>query len=80
MEYENRWCINPLNDFSFKHLFGNVQNKDVLIDFLNQLFKGEKEIVDLIYSPTEHAGDKEELKKILFDLLCTGSNGGAVYC
>jgi len=75
MEYENRWCINPLNDFSFKHLFGNVQNKDVLIDFLNQLFKGEKEIVDLIYSPTEHAGDKEELKKILFDLLCTGSNG-----
>ena len=75
MEYENRRYINPLNDFGFKHLFGNAQHKDVLIDFLNQLFIGEKEIVDLIYSPTERAGDKEELKKILFDLLCTGKDG-----
>lgn len=75
MEYKNARFINPLTDFGFKHIFGNEQNKDILIDFLNQLFKGEKEIVDLMYSPTEHAADQKQLKKVLFDLLCTGKNG-----
>ncbi|HZY35502.1 MAG TPA: Rpn family recombination-promoting nuclease/putative transposase [Mucilaginibacter sp.] len=67
--------IDPLSDFGFKHLFGNEPNKDILIDFLNQLFKGQKEITDLTYNSTEHAGDNEEFKKIFFDLLCTGKNG-----
>ena len=67
--------IDPLSDFGFKHLFGNEPNKDILIDFLNQLFKGQKEISDLSYNSTEHAGDSQEFKKIFFDLLCTGKNG-----
>jgi len=67
--------IDPLSDFGFKHLFGNEPNKDILIDFLNELFKGQKEITDLTYNSTEHAGDSEEFKKIFFDLLCTGKNG-----
>src|ERR1700678_1272516 len=67
--------IDPLSDFGFKHLFGNEPNKDILIDFLNQLFKGQKEIADLTYNSTEYAGDSEEFKKIFFDLLCTGKNG-----
>ena len=67
--------IDPLSDFGFKHLFGNEPNKDILIDLLNQLFKGQKEITDLTYNSTEHAGDSEEFKKIFFDLLCTGKNG-----
>ena len=67
--------IDPLSDFGFKHLFGNEPNKDILIDFLNQLFKGQKEITDLVYGSTEHSGDQEEYKKIFFDLLCTGING-----
>ena len=67
--------IDPLSDFGFKHLFGNEPNKDILIDFLNQLFKGEKEIRDVAYSPTEHGGDNEDTKKVFFDLVCTGQNG-----
>lgn len=67
--------IDPLSDFGFKHLFGNEPNKDILIDFLNQLFEGQKEIEDLTYNSNEHAGDSEEFKKIFFDLLCTGKNG-----
>jgi len=67
--------IDPLSDFGFKHLFGNEPNKDILIEFLNALFKGQKEITDLTYISTEHAGDKESFKKIFFDLLCTGNNG-----
>lgn len=67
--------IDPLSDFGFKHIFGSESNKDVLINFLNQLFKGQKEIKDLTYGPTEHPGDNKEAKKVFFDFLCTGGNG-----
>ncbi|MFM8489298.1 MAG: PD-(D/E)XK nuclease family transposase, partial [Bacteroidota bacterium] len=29
--------INPFTDFGFKKLFGSEPNKDLLIDFLNQV-------------------------------------------
>ena len=29
--------INPFTDFGFKKIFGEEQNKDLLIDFLNEL-------------------------------------------
>ena len=34
--------LNPFTDFGFKKLFGEEPNKDLLIDFLNQVLKGEK--------------------------------------
>ncbi len=34
--------INPLLDFSFKKIFGSDPNKDLLIDFLNEIFKGSR--------------------------------------
>ncbi|MBB5646820.1 hypothetical protein HDE70_003127 [Pedobacter cryoconitis] len=46
-----------------------------MIAFLNALFEGEKHIIDLVYNPTELAGDDKEDKKIFFDLLCTGDKG-----
>lgn len=67
--------IDPLSDFGFKHIFGSESNKDILINFLNQLLKGQKEITDLTYGPTEHAGDYKETKKVFFDFLCTGKQG-----
>jgi predicted transposase/invertase (TIGR01784 family) len=70
----NRY-IDPLTDFGFKHLFGSEPDKEIMIEFLNALFEGEKHIVDLIYSPTEHAGVDGEEKKVFFDLTCTGKDG-----
>ena len=67
--------IDPLSDFGFKHLFGGEPNKEVMIDFLNALFEGEKHITDIVYNPTELAGDEKEHQKVFFDLLCTGDNG-----
>lgn len=67
--------IDPFTDFSFKHIFGSEPNKDILIDFLNALFAGRKRIRDLVYSPTEHLGEEEEIRTAIFDLLCTGENG-----
>ena len=67
--------IDPPTDWSFKHLFGNEPNKEILIEFLNDLFTGEKIITDLTYSPNEHNGGKSGIKKAMFDLQCTGDKG-----
>ena len=39
--------INPFTDFGFKHIFGREMNKDILIEFLNDLLEGEHTIKDL---------------------------------
>lgn len=42
--------LNPKNDAAFKKIFGTVQNKDILIHFLNDMliFKEGKPITNLI--------------------------------
>ena len=42
--------IDPLLDFSFKRIFGTEPNKDLLIDLLNGIFRGRREITDLEYN------------------------------
>lgn len=65
--------INPLTDFGFKKLFGTEQNKDLLIDFLNELLPDRK-IKDLSYSTNEHFGKYEIDRKAIFDIYCVGEN------
>ena len=67
--------IDPLVDFAFKKIFGSEPNKDLLIDFLNEVFRGRKHIVDLVYNKNEHPGDIKEEGAAIFDLLCTGDSG-----
>lgn len=67
--------IDPLSDWGFKRLFGSEPDKEILIDFLNALFEGQKQIVDLMYSPTEYSGESQETSKVFFDLNCTGADG-----
>jgi len=62
-------------DFSFKKIFGTESNKEMLIDLLNQLFNGEKKIVDLTYQNTEQLGSMPKSRSTLFDIRCTGSDG-----
>ena len=45
--------INPFMDFGFKNPFGSEPNKDLLIDFLNQVLPGRHKIKDLTYAQTE---------------------------
>jgi predicted transposase/invertase (TIGR01784 family) len=66
--------IDPLVDFAFKKIFGSEPNKDLLIAFLNEVFRGRKQIVDLIYNKNEHPGDLKDEGAAIFDLLCTGIN------
>ncbi len=67
--------IDLLVDFSFKKVFGSEPNKDLLIAFLNEVFRGRKQIVDLVYNKSEHPGDLTEEGTAIFDLLCTGDKG-----
>lgn len=68
--------INPFTDFGFKKLFGEEPNKDLLLDFLNELLK-EKEgiIVDLTYLKNEQLGVGETDRKAIFDLYCENERG-----
>lgn len=67
--------IDPLSDFGFKRIFGSEPNKDLLISFLNALFKGRKVIKDLVYNTQEKSGPAKHYRKAIFDLTCTGRDG-----
>ena len=67
--------IDPLTDWGFRHLFGGEPNKEILIEFLNDLFEGEKHIADLQYAPNEYDGDEGADKRVIFDLHCRGTGG-----
>ena len=67
--------IDPLVDFAFKKIFGSEPNKDLLIDFLNEIFRGRKHIIDLAYNKNEHPGELKDEGAAVFDLLCTGDKG-----
>lgn len=62
-------------DFGMKFYFGREENKAILIDFLNDLFAGEKIIEELKYAQTEHDGDIESDRRVVFDLHCKGADG-----
>jgi hypothetical protein len=66
--------IDPLTGFAFKKLFGSEPNKDLLIDFLNGVFRGRKHIVDLVYNKNEHPGETVNEGGAIFDLTCTGND------
>ena len=67
--------IDLLVDFAFKKIFGSEPNKDLLIAFLNEVFRGRKQIVDLVFNKNEHPGDLVNEGAAIFDLLCTGDKG-----
>lgn len=74
MALQDRY-INPFTDFGFKKLFGSEPNKDLLIDFLNQVLPVKHKIKDLTYARTEQPGNSETDRKAIFDLYCVGENG-----
>ena len=67
--------VNPFTDFGFKKLFGSEPNKDLLIDFLNQLLPPHHQIQDLTYTKSEFMGISELDRKAIFDLYCTSASG-----
>ena len=67
--------INPFTDFGFKRLFGTEANKDLLMDFLNELLAGREQISDLTYLNSEQLGKTEEDRKSIYDIYCENERG-----
>ena len=67
--------INPYTDFGFKKLFGEEANKDLLIDFLNQLLPDVHKIINLTFKNPEQMGDIKSDRKAIFDIHCENENG-----
>ncbi len=67
--------INPYTDFGFKKLFGEEANKDLLIDFLNQLLPPRHQIADLNFRNLENLSDLAEERKAVFDIYCSAISG-----
>lgn len=74
MQIKERY-IDPFTDFGFKKLFGSEPNADLLIDFLNELLKGTKQIKYLKYLKNEHLGKTSDYRKAVFDLYCENEHG-----
>ena len=68
--------IDPFTDFGFKKLFGEDCNKDLLLDFLNELLKKDTgNIVSISYLQNEQMGISEESRKAIFDIHCENDKG-----
>lgn len=65
--------INPFTDFGFKKIFGEENNKEFLINFLNELL--DVEIVNLTYLKTEKLGLAAIDRKAIYDLYCENEMG-----
>ena len=73
-ELEARY-LNLLTDFGFHKIFGNESNKDLLIDFLNQVIKEEGLIANIQIQPPECFGNLKTDRRAVFDIFCTTENG-----
>ncbi|MCI5168502.1 MAG: Rpn family recombination-promoting nuclease/putative transposase, partial [Candidatus Electrothrix sp. GM3_4] len=68
--------INLFTDYGFKKIFSEEPNKNLLLDFLNELLKEKQgEIRDLPYLKTEQLGDTDIDRKAIFDLYCENERG-----
>jgi len=68
--------VNPFTDYGFKKLFGEEPNKDLLLDFLNELLHEEQgKIISLTYLKSEYLGTTEIDRKAIFDLYCENEKG-----
>lgn len=67
--------LNPYTDFGFKKLFGEEGNKDLLIDFLNQLLPERHQIAELNFRNSERLADSPFERNAIFDIHCTATSG-----
>jgi predicted transposase/invertase (TIGR01784 family) len=67
--------INLFTDFGFKRLFGNEENKDILMDFLNTLLVDKQTITHLKFLNSEVLGKTILDRRAVYDLYCENDKG-----
>lgn len=70
---DKNFLMKPKNDYVFKRIFGDENNKDILIDFLKAVLKIDIENIQILNSelPKENVADK----KSILDIRATIDNG-----
>ena len=67
--------INPFTDVGFKRIFGQEITKDLLIDFLNDLLRGERNILDITFLDKEQIPVFDKDRGLIYDIYCTTDTG-----
>ena len=67
--------INPFTDVGFKRIFGQEINKDLLIDFLNALLEGERQVKGIQFLDKELLPVYEKDRGLIYDVYCTDEKG-----
>ncbi|RZI45669.1 Rpn family recombination-promoting nuclease/putative transposase [Candidatus Finniella inopinata] len=69
--------LDPKNDVAFRRIFGTERNKDILIDFLNDMitFKGGEPITEVTFLKTVQDPEIAALKTSIVDVLCQDEKG-----
>ncbi|WP_353273404.1 Rpn family recombination-promoting nuclease/putative transposase [Wolbachia endosymbiont (group A) of Agelastica alni] len=69
--------LSPLNSYSFRRIFGSINNKDILIHFLNDILDltDADQIKDVSFLSTIQDPDIASQKQSIVDVLCTDSTG-----
>ncbi len=78
MAKEDSIYIHPLTDFGFKFIFGQEENKPLLLSFLNAVFQGEKVITDVEYVDKERIGEDKDGRALIYDLHCKTADGDKI--
>jgi len=67
-----------LTDWGFKTIFMNEQNKKFLLNFLNQVLRGEEVIESLEFQNPIHPGATIDSRTAIVDVICKTDNGSHV--
>ena len=67
--------VNPFTDIGFKRIFGQEVSKPLLLDFLNNLLKGERRITDLTFLDKEQPADYRDDRSLIYDIFCLTDTG-----
>ena len=68
--------LDPKNDWAFKQVFGQEKNKNILISFLNAIFKDvQAEITDVTFLKVETDAEIKALRQSIVDVLCKTVDG-----
>lgn len=68
--------VDILTNGGFKALFGDVNNKDVVMSIINVFLPDHRKAVDIEYMPTEHQGPVTRTsKEYHYDFMCRDASG-----
>lgn len=67
--------INPFTDVGFKRIFGQEISKPLLLDFLNNLLKGEKSIRNIKFLDKEQLAEYKGDRSLIYDIFCETDEG-----